>query len=77
MTNRDRLTVNPSGAWRLYWGNGPIPTGAEAAGTIKSTDDAGALIRLASGAYVQGNAGAIKQLPQHKIMAALEAIRAQ
>ena len=49
----------------LYWGDGPVPTGAEIIGTIRrDAGDAGALIRLWNGNYVQGNAGIFRMLDQ-------------
>ena len=42
---------------RYYWGQTPLPSGAEIMGFVERDDgDAGALIRLRSGVYVQGNA---------------------
>ena len=42
---------------RYYWGQTPLPDGAEIIGFVEREDgDAGALIRLGSGVYVQGNA---------------------
>ena len=57
--------VDPSGRWELYWGPGPLPVGATAQGTVTRTiGDTGALIKMRAGRYVQGNAGAIRNLPQ-------------
>jgi hypothetical protein len=36
-------------------------------------DVAGALIRLANGNYVQGNAGSIRNLPKHEVEQAVAA----
>jgi len=48
---------------RLY--AGAIPQGAEIIGTVeRSFADKGALVRLANGAIVQMNAGAIRSLPE-------------
>lgn len=71
--NRGRLAVDPNGAWRLYWGNAPIPAGSQIAGTVsRDVGDTGALIRTAAGIYVQGNAGALRSLDQRKVIAAME-----
>ena len=54
--------------WKIYWGAMPLPAGAEAVGTVKtSAHGTGALIRLASGNYVQGNAGGLMSLPQREV----------
>lgn len=61
-----------SSKWKIYWGYSPLPTGAEALGTVQRDNlETGALIRLASGAYVQGNARAIRTLDQGEVQAAL------
>jgi len=65
------LTIKKSGNWKLYWGVMPLPTGAEALGIVSRENGIGALIRLANGNYVQGNAGGIKSLPQSEINEAL------
>ena len=52
------LTIKKSGNWKLYWGVMPLPAGAEAIGVV-TDNGTGALIRLANGNYVQGNAGGI------------------
>lgn len=66
------LKVSKNGNWQLYWGIGPLPTGAEALGTVqRETLETGALIRLVTGIYVQGNAGAIRTLDQSEVGAAL------
>lgn len=50
---------------RMYWGSGPLPHGARLAGTVtRQTGETGALIIMPSGVLVQGNAGAIRSLPQ-------------
>jgi hypothetical protein len=68
------LTISTIGKkWQLYWGYTPLPTGAEALGIVqRETHETGALIRLNSGQYVQGNAGAIRTLPQREVIEALE-----
>ena len=62
------ITVRPATAasqWRLWWGIRPLPVGATALGVVTRPDGSrGALIRLLSGQLVQGNAGAIRGLPQ-------------
>lgn len=64
------LTIKKSGNWKLYWGVMPLPAGAEAIGIV-TNNGTGALIRLASGNYVQGNAGSIKSLPQREVKEAM------
>jgi hypothetical protein len=57
------ITYSKNGKWKLYWGGMPLPAGSEALGTVtRDGYDTGALIRLASGQYVQGNAGSIRAL---------------
>ncbi|NLH78491.1 MAG: hypothetical protein GX465_15780 [Acidobacteria bacterium] len=66
------LTVTKSGNWKIYWGMMPLPEGAEALGVVRrDVGDSGALIKLASGNYVQGNAGSIRTLPQRDVTEAL------
>lgn len=66
------LTITKTGNWKLYWGVMPLPAGAEALGLVKRDTGTGALIRLANGNYVQGNAGGIRNLPQREVEEALE-----
>jgi hypothetical protein len=67
------LTFSKAGNWQLYWGVMPLPEGAKALGLIKrETLETGALIRLASGVYVQGNAGSIRNLPQSDVIDAID-----
>lgn len=67
------ITVSITGNWRLYWGAASLPIGAQALGTVKrDTLETGALIRLANGNYVQGNAGAIRTLPRREVEQALD-----
>lgn len=67
------ITVTKTGNWQLYWGAMPLPDGGEGLGLVKrSTGETGALIRLASGVYVQGNAGGIRNLPQGDVQTALD-----
>lgn len=66
------LTIKKSGNWKLYWGVMPLPAGAEALGVVSRENGAGALIRLANGNYVQGNAGGIRNLPKHEVEQALQ-----
>lgn len=66
------LTVTKTGNWKLYWGVMPLPKGAEALGLIKRENlETGALIRLANGNYVQGNAGSIRTLDKSDVEEAL------
>jgi hypothetical protein len=61
------LTVKKNGNWKHYWGAMPLPAGAEALGIVTRETGTGALIRLASGVYVQGNAGGVRGLPQNDV----------
>ncbi len=71
--SRGRLTVDLGGAWRLYWGNGPIPAGAQALGTVtRGIGDTGALLCTGVGIYTQGNAGVLRSIEQRKVAAAIE-----
>lgn len=66
------ITLTISGNWQLYWGVMPLPEGAEALAVVRrDVGDSGALIRLANGNYVQGNAGSIRALPQREVTEAL------
>lgn len=65
------LTITKNGNWKMYWGVMPLPEGAEAIGLVRRDTGTGALIRLASGNYVQGNAGSIRTLPQREVEDAL------
>lgn len=67
------LKVTKSGNWQLYWGYMPLPANAEVLGTVQSeTLESGALIRLTTGIYVQGNAGSIRTLDQREVREAIE-----
>lgn len=56
--------TNDTEAGRSLWGFMPLPSGAEIIGTITRPGETwgGALIRMASGQLVQGNAGAVRTL---------------
>lgn len=70
---RGRHAVQLGGAWRIYWGPGPLPAGAEALGTVtRGNGEDGALLRTRAG-YVQGNAGTLRMLDQRKVQAAIDA----
>ena len=57
-------TTNDKKLGKMYWGAMPLPQGAELLGTVtRDTGEAGALIKMARGNTVQGNAGAIRSLP--------------
>ena len=57
-------TTGDAKTGKLYWGNMPLPQGAEILGTVtRETGETGALIKLPTGIYVQGNAGALRSLP--------------
>lgn len=69
-TNDGRLTVDINGNWRLY--TQTIPKNSTPLGTVtRGGYDTGALVRLASGVYVQVNAGVIRRLDGRKVAAAL------
>jgi hypothetical protein len=51
----------------------PLPPGAKYIGTvIRDGTDAGALVMLPSGIYMQVNRGAMRSLPQRAVREALE-----
>ena len=67
------IRIKTTAPWALYW-PGPLPAGATAHGTVtRNETDTGALIRLSTGIYVQGVAGAIRSLPQREVEASLAA----
>ena len=69
-----RISIRTTAPWALYWGPGPMPEGATPHGTVtRDEHDVGALIRMPNGTYVQGNAGAIRSLPQSEVAASLAA----
>lgn len=72
-TNRGRITVDPKGAWRLY--TLTVPPDSTVVGVIaRGLGDRGALVRInRTGEYVQVNAGAVRSLPQNKVIAAVRA----
>ena len=71
------MKFSKSANWQLYWGAMPLPANAEALGVVtRTTGESGALIRLDTGVYVQGNAGAIRNLPQSETQSAVDASNA-
>ena len=67
------LKIRKNGNWKIYWGIAPLPGGAVALGTVtRNETETGALIRLANGNYVQGNALGIRTLPQGEVADALK-----
>lgn len=52
---------------RAYWGAEPLPQGAKMIGGYSDNKRAGALIKLANGRLVCGNAGAISNIPQKQL----------
>lgn len=67
------MKFSKSANWQLYWGAMPLPANAEALGVVtRTTGESGALIRLDTGVYVQGNAGAIRNLPQSETQSAVD-----
>lgn len=74
-THRSRVTVEVPGRPGLYQ-LAPLP-GWQVIGTVTDADGTGALVRnLHTGAYCRANAGALRSLPQAKVLAALEAAAA-
>lgn len=73
--SRGRLTVDLGGKWRLY--TNTVPAHSRALGTVtREGRDTGALVLIeTTGIYVQANAGAIRNLPQPKVAAALAEAR--
>ena len=70
-----KIRITTLGDPTTYWGPGPLPAGAELCGTVTRNDtDVGALLRLASGEYAQGNGGNIRDLPQRPVEAGLAAV---
>lgn len=61
------MTIDKQGSWRLYWGSAPLPIGSEAVGVVARDSGVGALIRMSTGVYVQGNAGCLRSLPQRVV----------
>jgi len=56
-------TMTAEQAKNWYWGGGPLPKGAKCLGVYAGHGRKGALIQLANGRLVQGNAGSIRTLP--------------
>ena len=70
--HRARLTVEVPGAPGLYLLPAGMPAGWEVIGTVADADGTGALVRNArTGVYCRANAGALRSLPQRKVLAAL------
>ena len=69
---RSNITVDHAGKWRHYWGRSPLPTGAQAHGTVCRGIEIGALIEMPTGIMVQGNAGALRTLPQDQTRRAMD-----
>lgn len=68
------LTVDLNANWRLYATH--VPAGSAPLGIVRRPDgQTGALARLASGVYVQFNAGAVPSLDQAAVAAAMSAAR--
>ena len=67
-----KISVCTTAPWRIYWAM-PLPQNSTAHGTVtRETGETGALIEMhATGIYVQGNAGAIRGLPQREVIVAL------
>ncbi len=64
------MKINLNGKWRLY--SRRIPAHSRAIGTVtRDGCDTGALVLMATGLYVQANAGVIRSLPQALVAAAL------
>ena len=83
MNAKDKLEIRTDTPWALWWGTDPLPFGATVLGTVTHTFGGdcdlvatGALLRLSSGIYCQGNAGALRSLPQREVEASLASLRA-
>jgi len=59
----------------FLWGARPLPDGADLVGTVERDGETGALIRLRTGWYVQGNAGSIRSLDQRQVWEVMEEIK--
>lgn len=71
-SHRDRVTIQRPGKPGLYQA-GPLP-GWETLGVVVVGPATGALVRnCRTGIYCMANAGALRSLPQRKVVAALEA----
>ena len=65
------MKIDTTGNWKLYW-TGPLPEGAKALGTVtRDEGSTGALIETPAGLYVQGNASALRSLPQRDVIVRL------
>jgi len=68
--------MSPSKAKNLYWGSAPLPAGAECLGEYNGGPGRrGALIRLANGVLVQGNAGVIRTIPSESRRQATQGVQ--
>jgi hypothetical protein len=66
------LTVDVPGTPAIYLLPAGMPPGWEVIGTVTGADGPGALVRNThTGVYCKANAGAIRSLPQRKVIAAL------
>jgi hypothetical protein len=53
---------------RLFWGGGLLPPGAKIIGVVTHENgEAGALIQMPDGRYIQGNGGVLKLLPPKSV----------
>lgn len=69
---RARLTVEVPGNPALYLPPAGMPPGWEIIGTVTDADGAGALVRnTRTGIYCKANGGAVRSLPQRKVITAL------
>lgn len=76
MQNRYRLIVTLGGPWRLY--QHVAPQGWQVLGTVQRGYEIGALARNEhTGMFVMLRAGAVSQLDQRKVEAAVQVARAQ
>ena len=67
--NRNRLTIELGDKWRLY--TKTLPEGSEPLGVVSHAGETGALVKMATGKYVQINAGVMRSLDGRKVNAAL------
>lgn len=65
------MKIDTKGNWKLHW-TGPLPAGSTALGTVtRDNGEDGALLEMKTGLFVQGNAGAIRNLPQREVIVRL------
>jgi hypothetical protein len=71
------ITITKRIAWRLYWGEKPLPMGAVPVGVVTQDARTGVLLQFATGAYALGSSGEWRPLPPTEVRAALAADKAR